>query len=315
MGKQKFLSVGVILALTLVLGMGGVAAENLELKFDFGNDAVEPGWTGVTSGTVYSATLGYGFNASSPGFDAIWEGSKTWSMGYWGDLLGDLVGGYAPAGGNRTFMVDLPPGSYDIEIHTQGYIDTRDFRILAEGDILDESVIVGPYEYVTVTYPGVAVTDGMLDLTFDGKQNFWLIAAVRIVSNPNPPPVAEAVFVTPTEVNLSKQHFKITIHVIDSSGNLDATEGASAQVVIGGSNGELEAVDAWLGDVESDGYAIQVRIPDETTAYNDGTIDIELISIDYEPILMADGSAVLVTKDVKVLDRQGNTDHGKAWWK
>lgn len=209
-------------------------------------------------------------------------------------------------------------GFYEVSVYTGSLWERASIHVSIDGEVVNSEFFgdaTGSYDPSVWFVAGVVYIpagDSVLTLqTVPGISGPYThhvgIVSLGLMAVPL---LAEDVFVTPKEINLSKS--KLTIHVVDSSGNLDATEGAEAEVAI---NGVFEGVIAWLSDPEPEGYAVQVIIPDETTSNVDGTIDIELVSIGSQSIVMADGSAVLVTQDVKVLDRQGNTGHGKAWWK
>jgi hypothetical protein len=106
-------------------------------KFDFGTDTspVAPGYTGVTPGTIYTTSTGYGWKDTAP--SAAYQ-----EFAYPSDpLVNDTA--EAGAGKKAIFRVDLPsPGKYEIKLHV-GLKHDREWRPHTMVDVNGTRVLSG----------------------------------------------------------------------------------------------------------------------------------------------------------------------------
>ncbi|MEE5992936.1 MAG: GDSL-type esterase/lipase family protein [Oscillospiraceae bacterium] len=82
------------------------SAATTNWKFDFGNGGVSSGYTGVSAGTAYSSSLGYGFAQTGNVSDVNAGGSGAGS---------DAVS-FNNDDASNTFNVDLPKGLYEVKV-------------------------------------------------------------------------------------------------------------------------------------------------------------------------------------------------------
>lgn len=150
------------------------------LKFDFGDGAVEDGFTKVTASTTYSAEKGYGL--------VVGNGPvANQGIGGTGNLMSDSVRVLYEANkvvGTSQFVVDLLPGRYNIKLgtgHSGNYSTNIVFKD-ATGDTLCEGISVtesGTYhEYERKE---IEITDGKLVLDISsGGTRFATIAYLEL---------------------------------------------------------------------------------------------------------------------------------------
>ena len=134
------------------------SSEHLFFAFDFGppSSAVEPGFAGVSSTTVYNATRGWGWQAGSQVID-----KQTGT-----NPLARLTGSFAQTH-DATFIVDLPNGTYDV------IVDMGDDAAAHEGVTYSiEGVRRGAISTLAGQHTGVThrveVIDGQMNLHFIG---------------------------------------------------------------------------------------------------------------------------------------------------
>ncbi len=148
----------------LVLGALSWAATS-NWKFDFGNRAVENGYTGVSATEAYSASKGYGFKAPANMANVNASGSGA---------LNDAVH-FRTTDANNVFNVDLDRGLYQVSIWLG---NTERTSIKAEG-MYQVMNMTGNNAYYTFQLP---VTDGQLNIqATEGKAGYaYTMSALEI---------------------------------------------------------------------------------------------------------------------------------------
>lgn len=145
--------------------------------FDFNaNTAVtQSGFTGVSVNTVYSATVGYGW-------DSAIVSSGYWYQGYFDRntptaLLRD---GHASSL-THTFSVDVANGAYEVTVIMGDASFARDrMEIALEGIVQGElASAAGKFAHVTYT---ATVTDGQLNIRFaeKGGDPYWVLNGILV---------------------------------------------------------------------------------------------------------------------------------------
>src|SRR6185312_11093951 len=124
----------------------------LQFQFESKGAPVSPGYVGVAA-TPYSASLGYGWSASSTVFaDQRWAPS-----------ISPLNRGFN-YGTDGTFLDDLPDCTYNFSATLGAAADTRDsVSLWAQGKLVASGLSTGAGHFTTQTFP-VTVTNGQLAL-------------------------------------------------------------------------------------------------------------------------------------------------------
>ena len=177
---------------TITIQPGSPPPPPTEASFDFGTPAspVEVGYTQVSTSTVYSASVGYGWS-STAGLNARDRGAPD-------NLRRDFVFSST----DHTFNVDLANGDYQVTIT----IGDQDFihdmiDVYAENNLVinDLTAAAGTFQEVTFA---ATVTDGQLNLRIlddGGTDSNWVITTLTIQPGTPPPPTeASFDFGTPT---------------------------------------------------------------------------------------------------------------------
>lgn len=150
----------------LVLPEASISAAD-SYRFDFGNGGTESGYIGVSAGTAYNASQGYGFCTPSGMKDVSASGS-----GVCKDAVQFVQFGTDT---QNTFAVDLPVGLYQVTV-TLG--NTNRTSVAAEG-VYQLMNLTGNFATDTFQIP---VTDGQLNLNCTaGKENYaYTLSALEI---------------------------------------------------------------------------------------------------------------------------------------
>jgi lysophospholipase L1-like esterase len=156
------------------------AAVVVPTKFDFGTGAAAPGYTKVMPTTMYSATVGYGFQPSKSPVTAVSRGGSD-------PLLGD----YCTSVDSFSFSLNLPLGNYTVNVYlgdlngtsiTSVYGEQRrlflDRITTASGQTITKSFTINRRDYkngsVTISRTDRELTysdfDNVLNLTFSGSK-------------------------------------------------------------------------------------------------------------------------------------------------
>ena len=123
----------------------------LPYHFDFGDGAVQNGYTAVTSSTIYSENTEYGFDgAALGGMSRAPGGIKEGFENLYNDQLN----------GEGTFKTIVPNGTYEIVIHYGSWNTSFGTNYTVEGVSSGNLAATEATQYRTT----VKVTDGMLDL-------------------------------------------------------------------------------------------------------------------------------------------------------
>jgi len=184
--------------------------DNAVLKFDFGTrvSPVMPGWTQVQGGLLYSRGAGYGWDVAHADFHNLrrppeinpYVIQRSWVIDrYTDEVTVDGVRDEDP----MTFSADLPNGDYRVRA-TLGdlFYPLYSMNITAEGQqvagelaafhLVHRSVYMkdasGNWANYGMPLPywfSVTVSDGILDLTFDGTDDlFWDRMDIENVTSP-----------------------------------------------------------------------------------------------------------------------------------
>ncbi len=146
----------------------------MDRRFDFGTSTspVEPGYTGVTHTTAYSAARGWGWIAG-----AVDSRNRTSGT----DLSRDLV-----FAAEATFAVDVPIGIYDVTLTAGDAASAHDqVAVILEGEQLD-TITTARNQWAVRVYH-VAAVDGQLTLTLrdlGGADKFFAINALTVATAP-----------------------------------------------------------------------------------------------------------------------------------
>lgn len=151
-------------------------------SFDFGTDTspVEPGYTKVTGATIYSPALGYGWDS----IVGLWSRDR-------GALADNLRRDLVQSTYDRTFVVDLPNGHYNVGLIIGDALylhDLMDVSIQGVVAISQLNTAIGVFNAQTFM---VAVTNGRMTFLFHdagGVDLNWVINAITIA--PIVPPTA-----------------------------------------------------------------------------------------------------------------------------
>lgn len=126
-----------------------------EYHFDFGNGAVQEGYTKVNAATVYSDSTRYGFADASAQYDM--ERAPGGVPEGYGNLYTDQVQGTA------NFKAKLPNGEYAVTIHYGCWNTGYGTSYIVEGKSTGNLYSTTAAEYTTT----VKVTDGVLDVAMN----------------------------------------------------------------------------------------------------------------------------------------------------
>ncbi len=162
----------------------------LPLLFDLGSDAsnLRPGFTRVTTETVYTAINGFGWISPK----GLWQQHKRhreWIYNeargteqpppiYTNEITEDAILGDLPG----VFRATVPPGEYDV--HTiSGVSDgpqsrVFDFFIQVKGQ-RQHVIIPGPHRFEHLSIP-VEADEGFVDIALDPR-NFWVLNAILLI--------------------------------------------------------------------------------------------------------------------------------------
>lgn len=180
--KKRFL-VGLVAGL-LLIGIVGVANATIyTFDADSAGSPTQSGFTSLLYNDTYSSS-GYGWSSATQaardrGVVAI-------------DPLSDLLRDLHFDNNDRTFMLDVVNGLYDITLYFRdnGYYHDN-IQVFAEDEITAAVDIVSLAIQITITETfSTFVSDGRLDLTFHdygGSDNNWIINAIQ-VDGPAPVP-------------------------------------------------------------------------------------------------------------------------------
>jgi hypothetical protein len=95
-----FRGMGRSIAFLAIVSLAAGAQAQIPTQFDFGTGAPAAGYTKVTPATVYSTTLGYGFQPSKSPITAV---SRSGS---------DVFADYCTSADSFSFSLNLPLGNY-----------------------------------------------------------------------------------------------------------------------------------------------------------------------------------------------------------
>ncbi len=168
-----------------LLGLPAVsAAEPERWSFDFGTPSspVGSGWTGVNQGTLYTAAAGFGIVP----VDGVEPVSRHRGMTPADDVNDDFVLGTAWG-----FAVDVPNGSYDVEIRSGDQLagtSTTKTKISLEGAAAGT---VQARQAVTTQTWQTTVADGQLTIDITGEGAGGYVNAIVITAATDVPPTTE----------------------------------------------------------------------------------------------------------------------------
>ena len=174
----------------------------LPYHFDFGDDAVQDGYTAVTSSTIYSENTEYGFDGVAlGGMSRAPGGIKEGFENLYNDQLN----------GEGTFKTIVPNGTYEVVIHYGSWNTSFGTNYTVEGVSSGNLAATEATQYRTT----VKVTDGMLDLniakgskSYGGYISGMDVIPVSSESTPTPTPTTKP---TPTPTPTPTQSYKINI--------------------------------------------------------------------------------------------------------
>ena len=148
-----------------------VAVSLFSRKFDMG----DPGFplaSGYILGqcqNVYSAQNGVGWDVSAIGLD--WAAPDA------------LKRDFCYSGGQQTFSVDVPNGTYDVRLLMGTITQQQDsMRVAIEGTVVASSITQAAGTWYDATHV-VTVSDGQMNLTFSdmgGSNPYWVVNAIEI---------------------------------------------------------------------------------------------------------------------------------------
>src|SRR5262245_50319814 len=173
---------------------------------DFGTNSspVAPGYTRVPL-VGYSQALGYGWNNPTGMATGDWGGSDP--------LTRDFHYGLGKTGVDKTFLVDLASGTYDVTVLLGGRSPQDRIDIYAEGQKVSSQLSVGFEQTLRLTYR-VAVTDGQLNLRFvdtGGASRYFAVEGLEITSQPPPTLSINDVSVTEGNDGTTSAVFTVTL--------------------------------------------------------------------------------------------------------
>ena len=153
-----------------------VTVIGLSKKFDFGNGAVQGGYTAVTSSTTYSLMTRYGFTDGT--HDAMTRAPGDIPSGM-ENLYNDQINGVSK------FKADVPNGKYKVVIHYGS--NNKDFS----SDYSVEGALSGSLNSLTgTTYETeTEVADGVLDVVINKGRKSWggYISGMDVIPIATPP--------------------------------------------------------------------------------------------------------------------------------
>ncbi len=133
-------------------------------RFDFGDGAVQDGYTAVTSQSSYSSGIGYGFVTSNQA--AMTRAPGEIPAGY-ENLYNDQI--FASDNAVMEFAVDLPNGTYNVSVLYGSWNTGFGTKYTVEGAPSDVLAATTPTAYTVQT----TVTDGQLNLAIEkGNASF-----------------------------------------------------------------------------------------------------------------------------------------------
>ena len=167
-----------------ISGIDIIPSTPSQYKFDFGNGAVQSGFTQVKADTRYSYSTGYGWDGALP--EAMERGANNVGNGL-NNLYADQISGTAK------FRSDLPNGAYEIKIHYGSWNNAFGTRYIVEGVDSGNLASTNAATYVTK----VMVNDGVLDIEMQkGGASFGgYISGLEIAKTTMPTPTPKP---TPT---------------------------------------------------------------------------------------------------------------------
>jgi len=140
-------------------GLDIIPTAEPKYKFDFGDGAVQSGFTGVTAATTYTYSNGYGFEGTQ---SAMTRAPGNIPSGY-DNLHADQING------TTMFKADMPNGKYNITIHYGSWNTSFGTSYVVEGV---ESGPLSATDAATYTVQ-VEILDGMLDVAINrGEQAY-----------------------------------------------------------------------------------------------------------------------------------------------
>lgn len=152
------------LVVSLVAAPTAASGADSDRRFDFGGPStpVADGWTKVSAGSAYSATLGYGFLSGGGSFR---------DRGGSGPVMERAF-----VNGAWEFVIDLPAATYEVTTWSGDLTAGNSSDFSVEGVTYNSKTAVGAYDRHLTT---VAVTDGRLNIvgSRDGRINGLLVQA------------------------------------------------------------------------------------------------------------------------------------------
>jgi hypothetical protein len=142
-----------------------------------------PLFTGVQTTTVYSGTVGYGWD-NSTGLSSNSQNPGTIP-------LKELYQDFNRAENPHTFKVDLANGDYTVKLYFFSTSLKDNIQVFAEGDLKLADFYLPANTPMTQTFT-TKVTDSQLDLTFQkipgnpGTSQYWIINGIEIFPVPLP---------------------------------------------------------------------------------------------------------------------------------
>jgi Beta-agarase/YXIM esterase-like, galactose-binding domain-like len=184
LSKVGWLAVAV---LSLIF-IGALQADATIYKFDMNTatSALQTDYTGVKTATVYSSSLGYGWDNST--------GLLATNQPPGPAPLPELYEDFIKAGKTspHTFMVDLANGEYTVTLYFYSTELKDNMQVLSEGVLKLADVDLAASTALSHTFT-TTVTDRQLDLTFQknpddlGTSTYWIINGIEISLVPLPP--------------------------------------------------------------------------------------------------------------------------------
>lgn len=135
-----------------------IAPVQTNFKFDFGDGAVQDGYTAITSQNSYSAAAGYGFVTSNQ--SAMSRAPGEIASGYQ-NLYDDQL--FSDGDSAMEFAVDVPNGTYNVIIHYGSWNTGFGTKYTVEGASSGALAATNAATYTTQA----AVTDGQLNISIE----------------------------------------------------------------------------------------------------------------------------------------------------
>ena len=154
-----------------LLGKGYLEGQQVGFDFGTGDSPVEAGYFQVTESTLYSASLGYGWNTTS-GLDSIDRGAPD-------NLRRDFVFSST----EHTFTFDLENGDYQVTVIIGDQDQMHDqIDVYAEDILKINDLVAAAGTFQEVSF-GTKVADGQLNITIlddGGTDPYWVINTMTI---------------------------------------------------------------------------------------------------------------------------------------